>query len=136
MKNRIVTAALAAAALSLGFAPASAATTGPESDGHEVRVVNNHLGTIRVFVQDAHGELHSLGRVGRGQYKVLTVGPDITAMGPIRVKFLPADPTWTAGEDEGIRTQDLTFEAGQAMNAFLEADLTSSVIEIDLGLAD
>lgn len=144
MKHRVLTAVLAAAALSLGAAPASALSTGgtatgpavsgPDAVGHELRVVNNHLTEIRVFVTDAAGRTHHLGRVRRGQYKVLNVAADIAAKGPVQVKFFPADPAWSPmAHDGGIETSAIDLGDGQAVHAFLEAELTGSVVEIANG---
>ena len=133
MKLRLT---MAASALFLGAAPASATTTGPdEVEGHEVRVVNNSLAAVRVFVEDADGRIHNIGRVRRGQYKVLSVANEIAARGPVQVKFVPSDPEGASlGTDEAIRTNDLTLADGQALNAFLEADLTRSVLELALNV--
>lgn len=144
MKHRVWTAALAAAALSFGAAPASALSSaspadgstvaGPDAVGHELRVVNNHMTEVRVFVTDAAGRTHHLGRVRRGQYKVLNVSADIAAKGPVQVKFFPADPAWSPmTTDRGIQTSDIDLADGQAVHAFLEAELTGSVVEIASG---
>lgn len=144
MRHSALTAVLATAALSFGAAPASAGvTSGQAADptvassaaaGHELRVVNNHMTSVRVFVTDAEGRLHHLGQVRRGQYKVLNLPADITAKGSVRVQFLPADRTWSSiAGDDGIVTSAIELGDGQAVHAFLEAELAGSEVEIANG---
>ncbi len=143
MKNRILSAALVAAALSLGATPALASEVGsdvfasevgPDGLGHELRIVNNHVTEVRVFVRDADGRSHHVGRVRRGQYKVLQLSDEITVKGPVSVEFFPADPSWSPMADNtGIRTSALDLGDGDSVTAFLEASLTSSIIEVGDG---
>lgn len=134
MKHRTTIAALAAIALTLGAGPATAAPADRDDGNAEIRVLNNHLTQVRVFVEDGTGKLHNVGRVARGQYKVLDVDASITARGPVRVKFFPADPSWSPmADDSGIRTRDIDLRDGGTLTAFLEAELTASVIEVEAG---
>jgi len=57
--------------------------------GHEVRVVNNYQSPVRVYVQDVNGRMHLIGRVARGQFKVLEVSAEIADMDDVRLKVYP-----------------------------------------------
>jgi hypothetical protein len=113
----------------------AAVVSGPDDDTtHEVRVVNNYQLPVMVYAQDAEGRLHNLGRVARGQFKVLELSSEVTEMGELRLKIYPNAPAWSLiGNEDGIRTKDMSLEDGQAINMYLESDLTQSMIQVEKG---
>jgi len=107
-----------------------------DADGptHEIRVVNNHASPVRVYVQDAKGRMYSLGRVSRSDFRVLEVSEEIAARGDLRIKVFPSEATGSLmGSDDGIRSRDLTLGAGDAVNVWVETDLTRSMIQVTKG---
>jgi hypothetical protein len=75
--------------------------------GHEVRVVNNYQSPVRVYVQDVNGRMHLIGRVARGQFKVLEVSAEIADMGDVRLKVYPNEPVWSlVGNTTGSRPRN------------------------------
>lgn len=126
--------------LSLGMialsATAIAADEIDDTDGttHEIRVVNNYQQSVRVYVQDAKGKLHQLGRVARGHFKVLELSDEIARMGGVQLKVYPATPSNTLAEDgEGMRSKALEIAQGEAVNVVLGDDLTQSMIQVEKG---
>jgi hypothetical protein len=102
--------------------------------GHEVRVVNNYPSPVRVYVQDANGRMHLLGRVARGKFKVLKVSAEIAQKGDVRLKVYPNEPVWSlVGNTNGIKTKELSLQPGDAVTMWLETDLTQSMIEVQKG---
>ena len=105
-------------ALILGLAVFSATSvsaaivTGPDdATTHEIRVVNNYQLPVMVYAQDADGKLHNLGRVARGQFKVLELSNEVAEMGELRLKVYPNAPSWSlVGNEDGIRTKDMWLE--------------------------
>ena len=100
----------------------------------EVRVVNNYQSPVRVYVQDVNGRMHLIGRVARGQFKVLEVSAEIADMGDVRLKVYPNEPVWSlVGHTTGIKTKELSLLEGDAVTMWLETDLTQSMIEVQQG---
>lgn len=128
-------------ALTMGMVAFSAASAeaaqlnGPGDDtGHEVRVVNNYHSPVRVYVQDANGRMHLIGRVARGKFKVLEVSAEIAEKGNVRLKVYPNEPVWSlVGNTNGIKTKELSLQPGDAVTMWLETDLTQSMIEVQKG---
>ena len=128
-------------ALMMGLVAFSAASVeaaqlkGPADDAtHEVRVVNNYQSPVLVYVQDANGRLHLLGRVARGKFKVLEVSSEIADMGDLRLKVYPNEPVGSLiGNTNGIKTRELSLQDGDAVVMWLETDLTQSMIEVQKG---
>lgn len=128
-------------ALTMGMVAFSAASAeaaqlnGPGDDaGHEVRVVNNYHSPVRVYVQDANGRMHLIGRVARGKFKVLEVSAEIAEKGNVRLKVYPNEPVWSlVGNTNGIKAKELSLQPGDAVTMWLETDLTQSMIEVQKG---
>ena len=99
----------------------------------EIYVVNNHLSAVRVFVEDAQGRLHNLGRVARGEFRTIEV-PEECAVQEYRIKIFPSTPVWSPiPDDYGIKTSLLNNDRDRQVTMWLEADLTQSLVEIDRG---
>ncbi len=130
MKRVALTVVLAAVAA----VPASAApTVGPEANDTEIYVVNNHLVDVRVYIEDAEGRLHSLGRVARGALRNIKV-PEECAGSDFRIKVFPSAPVWSpVSDDFGVKTNPLNNQRDRLVTVWLEADLTQSLVEIDRG---
>ena len=128
-------------ALLMGLVAFSAASAeaaelnGPGDDAtHEIRVVNNYQSPVRVYVQDANGRLHLLGRVARGQFKVLEVSSEIAEKGGFRLKIYPNEPVWSLiGNTNGIKTKEFNLQDGDSITMWLETDLRQSMIEVQKG---
>jgi hypothetical protein len=120
--------ALAAAAA----APVQATETDDRNDT-EIYVVNNYLADVRVYVEDAKGKLHNLGRVARGELRTVDVPEEIAAH-EYRIKIFPSTPVWSPiPDDYGIKTSLLDNDRDRQVTMWLEADLTQSLVEIDRG---
>ena len=128
-----VVAAACMVALSAGTAKAETDSAAPAND-HEIRVVNHHATTVRVYVQDADGGLHMLGRVGASDFKVLKVPAAITSLGQVQIKVFPVTPfdALTQAVD-GIQSRGIALGGKDAVNMFVECDLKSSTVEIAKG---
>ena len=99
----------------------------------EVYVMNNHLTDVRVFAEDAEGQLHALGRVARGEVKSFDVSEALYS-GDFRIKVYPTSPIASPiPDDYGIKTNPFDFETDQQVRIWLEADLTKSLVEIARG---
>ena len=128
------------AALMMGLvagmvAPISAAETGEPEVGYdtEIYVMNNHLSDVRVYVEDAEGRLHNLGRVARGAFRHVDVPAEVSAH-DYRIKVFPATTAWSPIPDDfGIKTSPLSNDRDRQVTMWLEADLTQSIVEIDRG---
>lgn len=136
MKKGTLNLAIAAGLLALGATSARAETPvlGPANNTMEIRVVNNNASPVRVYVQDANGRLHQLGLVPSSDFQVVEVPGRITAMGAVQLKLVPSEPVWSlAGQPLGVHTHDLSLKIGDAVNLFVETDLTDSKVEIIKG---
>jgi len=128
-------------ALLLGMAALTAtAAEAVETDGpagkttHEIRVVNNYQSPVLVYAKDASGRLHQLGRVTRGEFKVLELPNEIADLGLVQLEVFPTAATQSLiGGADGIRTNDLWIQDGQSVNMYLESDLKQSMIQVEIG---
>ena len=113
----------------------AAIVTGPDdATTHEIRVVNNDQLPVMVYAQDVDGKLHNLGRVARGQFKVLELPNEVAEMGELQLKVYPNAPSWSlVGNEDGIRTKDMRLDKGAAVTLYLETDLTQSTMQIEKG---
>jgi len=133
MRKGTLHLAIATGLLALGATSAKAESPvlGPANNTLEIRVINNNASPVRVYVQDAHGRMHNMGNVARSDFKIMEIPGEITAMGAVQLKIVPNEPVWSlAGESAGVRTRDLTLRIGDAVNFWLETDLTDSTVEI------
>ena len=113
----------------------AAIVTGPDdATTHEIRVVNNDQLPVMVYAQDVDGKLHNLGRVARGQFKVLELSNAVAEMGELRLKAYPNTPSCSlVGNEDGIRKEDMGLDEGAAVRLYLETDLTQSTIQVEKG---
>lgn len=136
MRKGTLNIAVAAALLGLGATAAKAETpvAGPASNTIEIRVVNNNASTVRVYAVDASGRMYRLGRVASSDFKILQISGDVAAKGDVQIKVFPDEPVWSLrGDADGIRTNGLKLELGDAVNMFLETNLDESQVEIAKG---
>ena len=100
----------------------------------EVRVINNHAASVRVFVEDAKGRVHTLGTVRPAEYSAIEVPGELTALGDVKIKVFPAAPAWTSvPADSGVRTQALDADDFEAIQFWVEPDLRRSQVELVRG---
>lgn len=122
----------ATAVLALGVNTAEAAKT--PADTHEIRVINNHAVSVQVYLEDADGHLHDLGRVDDSEFRVLEIDAAIATLGDFRLKIYPeAPPGSLTDRTTGIRSVDLRLGDGDAVNVHLGRELTRSQIEVTRG---
>lgn len=96
----------------------------------QILVMNNYLETVRVYLEDANGKLHSMGLLARGSIKDFTV-PEAIASGTFRVKVYPAAMAGTRLSGEaGVKTNPLESPRDQQVRVWLEPDLPQSTVEI------
>ena len=130
MRMGALSVAAAACMMAVSAGAAKADTSAPASD-HEIRVVNHHATTVRVYVQDANGGLHMLGRVGASDFKVLKVPAAVSELGQVQIKVFPVSPfdALTQAVD-GIKSRGIALNGKDAVNMFVECDLEASTVEI------
>jgi len=122
----------ATAVLAFGVNTAEAATN--PANTHEIRVINDHTASVEVYLEDASGRLHNLGRVDNAEFRVLSVDAEIAALGEFRLKIYPqAAPGALTGATDGIASVDLWLADGDAVNVHLGGELTQSQIEVTQG---
>ena len=134
MRKGTLVAAVAAALLGLGATSAKAEppVLGPSNNTVDLRVVNNHASPITVYVQDAKGRPHYLGRVGTSDFKILEIPGNIAAMGDVKIQVYPWEPSWSLlGESAGVVTRNLPLKIGDAVNVFVENNLLNTQIELE-----
>ena len=132
MRTRMGALSVAAAAcmVALSAGPAKADNTAPTGD-HEIRVVNHHATTVRVYVQDANGGTHMLGRVGASDFKVMKVPAAIAELGQVQIKVFPVSPFEALTQAvDGIQSRGIALSGKTAVNLFVECDLKHSSVEI------
>ncbi len=128
--------AVSIALLSLGAISAKAETpaAGPGNNTVELRVVNRGAAAVRVYVVDATGKLHGLGRVWTDDFKVLEISGDIATKGDLQIRVFPDEPVGSLqGEADGIETRLLSLKLGDAMNLYVESHITESQVEVAKG---
>ena len=136
MRKGTLHVAVAAALLGLGATSAKAETpvAGPGNNTVELRVVNNSTTAVRVYVMDANGKLHGLGRVWTDDFRVLEISGDITAKGDVQIRVLPEQPVGSLqGEADGIESGALSLKLGDAVNLYVESRINRSQVEIAKG---
>jgi len=135
MRTRMgaLSVAVAACMAALSAGTAEAATAAPAAD-HEIRVVNRHATTVRVYVQDADGGLHMLGRVAASDFKVMQLPAQFTSMGKVQIKVFPVMPfdALTMRVD-GVQSRGIALDGKDAVNLYVECDLQRSTLEIANG---
>ena len=134
MRKGTLVAAVAAALLGLGATSAKAEppVLGPSNNTVDLRVVNNHASPITVYVQDAKGRPHYLGRVATSDFKILEIPGNIAAMGDVKIQVYPWEPSWSLlGESAGVVTSKLPLKIGDAVNVFVENNLLNTQIELE-----
>ena len=96
----------------------------------QVLVMNNYLTDVRIFIEDAQGKLHNMGRLARGSLADFTVPEDI-ASETFRVKVFPAPmPGSSLAGDDGVKTNELHSPQDQQVRMWLESDLPNSIVEV------
>ena len=133
MRKGTLQVAIAATLLALAAPSVKAETPvlGPRNNTLELRVVNNHASPMRVFLKDATGKLHRLGTVACGDFRIIEVPGEVMELGAVQLKLVPNEPVWSLrGGVDGIRTRDLDLRVGDAVNFWVETDLTDSTVEI------
>jgi len=137
MKKGTLQIAVAAAALmALGATSAKAEppVLGPANNTVDLRVVNNHATTVRVYLVDANGKTYSLGRVAEADFRIMQIPGDVAAKGDVQIRVFPDEPLGSlSGASDGICTGDLTLKLGDAVNLFVETNLGQSQVEIHRG---
>ena len=136
MRKGTLYVAVAAALLGIGANSVKAENPvlGPSTNTLELRVVNNNVAVMRVYVQDARGKMHHLGRVAGSDFRILQIPGEIAAMGDVQIKAFPSEPVWSLqGASDGIRTRDITLKLGDSVNLFLETNLEDTQVEIEKG---
>ena len=136
MRKGTLHVAVAVALLGLGATSAKAETpvAGPANNTVELRVVNNSSAAVRVYVVDANGKLHGLGRVWTDDFKVLEISGDITAKGDVQIRLFPDQPVGSLqGDADGIESGSLSLKLGDAVNLYVESRIDESQVEIAKG---
>lgn len=130
--NRTYRVALLLGLASLGATSLEAAVTdGPPVNG--IHVMNNYQAMVRVYVEDADGRLHRLGRVHQGELKEFAIPADL-ADEAVSVKIFPSQPAWALQQDDyGVKTNPLDLEGLSHVTIWVEPDLSKSVVELARG---
>jgi len=99
---------------------------------NEVHVVNNSMGVVRVYAEDAFGRMHALGRVQQGQLATFEIPATVTEH-TFRIKVFPAGLGELQDDDFGVKTHPLDAESIDMLTVWIAPDLTQSKVEIDRG---
>ena len=125
-----VFAAVAVLALLVNTGEAAANPTG----SHEIRVINDYATPVEVYLEDAQGKLHELGRVDDADFQVLALDKELAALGEFRLKIFPVARMGTMVDaSAGIASVELAVDEGDAVNVWLGEELTRSQIEVTRG---
>ncbi len=129
--NRIYGATLMLGLVAWSAVSAEAAELrGPGDEvSNEIVVVNDYVGSVRVYVEDSEGSLHYLGRVGRGKVKRFEAPADIWERGDFRVRIHPMGREWLPNHVR-IKTRLLNVEDDETVVMFLKKDLAQSVLAV------
>ncbi len=105
---------------------------GDEVVTNQIVVVNDYVGSVRVFVEDSEGTLHNLGLVGRGKVKQFEAPAHIWARGDFRVRIHPTErDRWS--KHIRIKTTALNVEDDETVVMWLRTDLAQSALEVGKG---
>ena len=99
---------------------------GPADEAsNEIVVVNDYTSTVGVYVEDADGSVHRLGRVSRGQVKHFQTpeGDDF------RVRIRPIGP-YVGSDQVEIKSQALNVEADETVIMWLKSELSQAGVEL------
>ncbi len=134
-KGTLVVAAVAALlGLSATSAKAEPPVLGPANNTVDLRVVNHHASPVTVYVQDARGRPHYLGRVASSDFKILEIPGKIAAMGDVKIQVYPSEPAGSLlGESAGVATSKVPLKIGDAVNVYVETSLLQTQVEIEKG---
>ena len=100
--------------------------------GHAIRVMNNSASAIQVYLKDARGHMHDLGRVATDGRETFTAPTGLA--GPFQIEVRPVAPVaapWTS--PDGVGTHVLNVPDGTRVDLWVEMDLKKSRVEIPRG---
>lgn len=103
---------------------------GPGGDGNQIFVANHSVTPVRIYVEDASGARHELGRVERGHTSRFDASDDIVTRGDYRVVVRPCEYTQFSRDPVGIKTKALGAAGDQTVILWLERDLSRSKVEV------
>ena len=96
---------------------------------NSVRVVNNYLVHVQVYVEDSTGRRLSLGRVARGELREFEI-PEEIAQESFRIRVVPRPSAWSLLQDDyAVKTNPLDLEMYSQVTLWLESDLRQSKVE-------
>ncbi len=94
--KRMAMSGIYGAALMLGLLAYNAASveaaelSGPGDEvTTQIAVVNDYITLVQVYAVDSKGDLHRLGRVGRGEVKLFEAPAELSERGDFRVRIFP-----------------------------------------------
>lgn len=130
-RMRVVTMMLGLMASSAVAAQAQSTTR--TGDDPQVFVANNSVTPVRVYLQDAGGEEHQLGRVDRGGTSMFDVPDAMAADGDFEIVVRPCQLRQFSRDPVSIRTNTLEVESDETVILWLERDLSRSKVEVRQG---
>ncbi len=95
----------------------------------DIVVVNDYTTAVRVYVEDAEGSVHRLGRVGRGKVRQFETPADVLERGSFRVRIRPIDP-YLGPNRVNIKTKVLNVRENEQVIMWLKTDLRETAVEI------
>ena len=127
--RRAATVAMAAFAMTVGV-PAGAVEQ--SEDDATIRLVNNRLSKVRVFVFDANDRRFELGVVEAGGVAALQLSAEMIEGGAVRLRAYPMGEgaglgTPAAGEN-GVGSSQLELKAGDTIDFWVESELNQSAL--------
>lgn len=104
--------------------------TGDEAT-NQIFVANHSVTPVRVYLEDAAGERHELGRVDRGDTSMLEASDGLTTGGDFRVVVQPCEYTQFSRDPVSVKTEKLG--GAETVILWLERDLSHSKVEVRQG---
>ncbi|GMR12699.1 MAG: hypothetical protein BMS9Abin29_0891 [Gemmatimonadota bacterium] len=110
-------------------------TNDSDATSSTVRVLNNYRSAVRVFLEDAEGNIHLLGRVARRGLQTFEIPENLVQEGGyVEIKAYPvgllSGVLISDGPNPGVKTSTIALVPGRIIDFWLEHDLASSTVSI------
>jgi hypothetical protein len=133
MMMRRISAVILMGLATMTAAPVAAVDGPSDEPGNQIVVANHSVTPVRVFLEDADGQLYPLGGVESGETKMLEAPADAVGRGDFRVRVTPRGYMVNRRDPVSIRTQDLHVEEDDTVVIWLDREMARSKVEVRAG---